>query len=539
MARIVLTCDETLTSTYLNVPLLDLFGCAPVERMPGFVYRMLDTQVPEIDGILTVAPYSLRKFEAAVFQGGYSDVIVAHPRCVELFVDNGTTIVGISAMDPMGRGPVSMMFTNGGRYTAYTKRKFTDLVGKLDSLRKKRNLSYRIVVGGPGASQLTASDDWKKYGIDHIVLGEVDHIAGQLLQEIEKGDGADIIRISGFPNIDQIPAIVAPSYKGLVEVTRGCGRNCRYCDPNLRRIRYVSTDVLFREIAINVSAGMTNAWLHSDDIFLYRLEDHRSFYPNSGEIVSLFKSVMARPGVTFANPSHGSLAPCAADPGMIRGISEAVGAGPSKWIGIQMGLETASANLMRKHMENKVKPYSPDEWPEVVIEGTYVLNSNYWFPAFTAILGLPGETKEDSLDTARLILTMERFLKDNLGDRAHFTVTPLAFTPWGTLGDDAPFDLKEQLTEERFLLLYHSWKHVAREATSLAPRLAGDSNMIMRAFFPFGRLGMWAILSFMRRWGVRMGYDPDKRLDPLDVDIRLPVTPKGESSHRPAMELRT
>ena len=538
MARIVLTCDDTLTSTYRNIPLLDFLGCAPVERVPGFVYRMLDTQLPESGGVLQVAPYSLRKLEAAVIQGGYNDVVVAHPQYVEALIDDRTTVVGVSTMDPLGRGPVSMMFTSGGRYTAYTKKKFFEMLQKLDGIKKKRNIPFNVVVGGPGAWQLAASDDWRKHGIDHLVLGEVDHMAGQLLQMIEHGDAEQLIRVKGFPAAEEIPAIVAPSYKGFVEVNRGCGRNCRYCDPNLRRIRCVPMDVLFREIDVNVSAGMTTAWLHSDDIFLYKLEDHRDFYPNSEKVVELFRSVMAHPGVTFANPSHGSLAPVAADSGMIRSISEAVGAGPRKWIGIQMGIETASPDLLRKHMENKAKPFSPEEWPEVVMEATYVLNSNYWFPAYTAILGLPGETSEDALDTARLIITMERKLKEKLGEKAHFTVTPLAFIPAGSLREGNPFDMKEQMTEERFLLLYLSWKHMAKEISEFIPRRSSNSDVGLAAFYPFAKFGTWAILNFMRQWGIRMGYDPDKRLDSLDMDLRFPTTTQ-EGRKIPILESET
>jgi radical SAM superfamily enzyme YgiQ (UPF0313 family) len=409
------------------------------------------------------------------------------------------------------------------------------MLQKLGDIKKKRNMTFKVVVGGSGAWQLATSDDGKRHGIDHLIIGEVDHMIGQLLQMIERGDAEQLVRIKGSPSAEEIPAIIAPSYKGLVEVNRGCGRNCSYCNPTLKRIRCAPIDVLFREINVNVSAGMTTAWLHSDDIFMYKLEDHRDFYPNSEKIIELFRSVMARPGVKFANPSHGSLAPVAADPEMIQSISEAVGAGPTKWVGIQMGLETASADLMRSQMENKVKPFSPEEWPEVVIRATYVLNYNYWFPAYTVILGLPGETSEDALDTARLILTMERKLKEKLGWKAHFTVTPLAFIPAGSLREGSPFDMKEQMTEERYLLLYLSWKHMAKEISEFIPRRSSNSDVGLAAFYPFAKIGTWAILNFMRQWGIRMGYDPDRRLDSLDMDLRFPtITQKGRKI--PAIE---
>jgi len=47
MARIVLSTDETLTSTYHDVPLLDFLGCAPVDKLPNWVFRILDSQTPD------------------------------------------------------------------------------------------------------------------------------------------------------------------------------------------------------------------------------------------------------------------------------------------------------------------------------------------------------------------------------------------------------------------------------------------------------------------------------------------------------------
>jgi hypothetical protein len=53
MVRVVLTTDETLTSTYHDVPLLDFLGCAPYGKFPEWIYHMLDTQIPDENGVLT------------------------------------------------------------------------------------------------------------------------------------------------------------------------------------------------------------------------------------------------------------------------------------------------------------------------------------------------------------------------------------------------------------------------------------------------------------------------------------------------------
>jgi radical SAM superfamily enzyme YgiQ (UPF0313 family) len=521
MVRVVLTCDETLTSVYRNVPLFDFFGCVPAERIPAFVYNLLDTQLPHVNGVLKVAPYSLRKLEAALLQGGYDDVVLAHAGHVGRFIDEDTKVVGVSTMDPMGLGPVSMMFTYGGLFTPYTKKKFIELIRRLRTLRERRNLRFKIVVGGPGSWQLTMSNDWRELGIDHLVIGEVDHIAGQLFREIEQGDVEDVVKVREFPKVEEIPTIVGPTYKGMVEVMRGCGRNCRYCEPNLRRARHFPKWKVLGEIEVNVKAGMSHAWLHSEDIFLYGLKDHRNFYPNSEEIIDLFKVAMGHPGVTYANPTHGSISPVVADPHMVKKISEVVRAGPTKWIGIQIGLETGSVALIKRYMENKPKPFSAEEWQKVILEGTYILNKNYWFPAYTAIVGLPGETDEDALETARLIITMERFLKNRLGERAHFTVTPLSFIPIGMLKGGRFFNIEEELSEGRFLAIYHSWRHLAYEISTFLPQIVKDNLFNKMVFYPLVRFGIWMLLRAIRSWGIKKGFDPDKPLKPLEITMTI------------------
>jgi len=42
----------------------------------------------------------------------------------------------------------------------------------------------------------------------------------------------------GRPDLDEIPNIVEPSMHGMIEVMRGCGRGCKFCDVTLRSLRY-------------------------------------------------------------------------------------------------------------------------------------------------------------------------------------------------------------------------------------------------------------------------------------------------------------
>jgi len=439
-------------------------------------------------------------------------VVVAHPAHVSKFIDDKTSIVGISTMDPLGLGPVSMMFTDGGRMTAYTKRKFVELVHEIDRA-KRRFPKAKLVVGGSGAWQMEVRDDeTRALGVDHVVVGECDHIIGQLCNDIEFNGSPEFIHVPRGPKLEDIPDIVAPTVHGLVEVMRGCGRNCQFCEPNLRVAKYYPTEKIIREIKVNTKVGNPNVWVHSEDIFLYKLEDKKGFMPNHEAVSDLFKTVMSVPGITYSNPTHGTTSPAVADPDLIREISETARLGSDRYIGIQSGLETGSCELIKKYMPLKVKPFSPDEWQDVIYNGTRIFNENYWFPAYTIIVGLPGETAEDALDTVRLIDRMEKGLRKEIGNKAHFTVTPLSFVPLGVLKNKSFFNIDEGIDEARFWVIYRSWRHTVLELHTLPPTLMKLNPVFKSVFTALCWFGSKKILDGIKAWGRSLGFDADKSL---------------------------
>lgn len=512
---VVLTADETLTSTFRRLPLADFLSCVPYEKVPKAVYRLLDTQLPHRNGILVEAPYSLRKVEAALIEAGYR-VVVAHPRHIHRFIREDTAVVGVSTMDPLGLGPVSIMFT-AGVYTAYSAVKFRQLTSRINMIRERRGLKFKLVVGGPGAWQLEGR--LEELRVDHAVIGETEHVIGALMQEIIEDKAPSVIHVAGYPSVDEIPVIRGASYKGMVEVMRGCGRGCSFCTPNLRVARYIPLEKVKAEIEVNVRAGLSRAWIHGDDIFLYRLEDKRSFHPNTEAIVELFREVTSIRGIREANPTHASIAPVVADERLLPELSDALKASRSHWIGVQPGLETGSPRLIRMHMRNKAKPFQPEEWPEVALEATRLLNLSYWFPAYTLIVGLPGEEEEDCWLTARLIASMRR-LRRSMGERGHFAVTPLAYIS-ATPGSRW-FRPLDDMTEARFHVIYQAWLATAEEVQRSASMFTrGLVSSI--AVNPVLKLGAKLILNHLRTWGRKMGYDPDRRVEPLDLPLHASI----------------
>jgi len=534
MVRIVLTSDRTLTGEFHHIPLLDFFSCAPVEKTPKFLYDFLTGQLPTYNGLLVRAPYPLRKIEAGLLRGYKpNEIAVVHPDHIHKFIDEDTKIVGINSMDPLGLGPVSMMFTYGGYYTAYTKYYFLKLVRTVAQIRRKRNLKFKIVVGGSGAWQLDVKRNYlDELQIDHLIIGEVDHLLPDLFFKIEKEDiyyyntnGGNIvseilsldkslnriIKVRGHPEIHQIPTIVRPATHGFVEAMRGCGRNCHFCEPNLRVGRYMPIEKIKKEVLVNVKlGGYHSVWLHSEDIFLYEVEDKKYFYPNRDALIALFKSIMEIKGIKHMNPTHGTVSAAAADPDLIKDLSKILRAHSRNWIGIQCGLETGSNRIFSNYMPLKAKPFDADEWQEIILEGNAVLNDNYWFPAYTLIVGLPGETEEDCWDTVRLIDRMEKELPKKVGNKAHFTATPLSFVPIGLLKDKDFFNIEEQVNEGYFAVIYRCWRHTLIEILR-ASREVFNVNPFFKMFMQvLSFVGANTILRSIEKWGERLGFDVEK-----------------------------
>src|SRR2546428_199707 len=372
MAKYVLAADYTLMPDSRNAPLVTFSGGFQTAAGPaGLVFRIL-ADPPKLDpeGRPIRVPYGLRKVEASLVRAyGRDAVVIADPRNIDRYIDDETEVVGLSPMDPLGLGPVSMSFTMGGVLTPFTKAMFLDLVRRV----QRPNRKYKVVLGGPGAWHFDYRPEMQaSLGIDHIVHGEVDHLVPEIFDRIVNDHAPPVMRFTNAtaPTVDQIPKILGPTMHAMNEVMRGCGRGCEFCEVTLRRPRYFPFDYIGDEIAMNTKVGESSIQLHSDDIFLYNLENWKTMEPNEDAVKDLFRYVMAQPGVSHCYPTHGTVSAAVTNPGLIRDISDIVRAGPRKWVGIQSGIETGSPALSRAVLHRKAAPFSAEEWPDLVVQVT-------------------------------------------------------------------------------------------------------------------------------------------------------------------------
>jgi radical SAM superfamily enzyme YgiQ (UPF0313 family) len=502
MAKYVLAADYTLMTDFRGVPLATFFSCIPADYWYSrLVFRIL-ADPPKLDrnGQPIRVPYGLRKVEAALVKAvGRDEVVIADPSHLERYVKPDTKVVGLHSMDPLGLGPVSMSFTLGGSLTPYTKVKFLELLTRAT----RPGHQHKIVLGGPGGWQFDYRPGLQeKLGIDHIVHGETENHVAEVFAAIERGDAPKVQRFTNHtaPRIEEMPRILGPTMHAMVEVMRGCGRGCEFCEVTLRRPRYLPLDMIGAEVAVNTRAGADNIQLHSDDVFLYKLENWKTFEPNEDAVKGLFQFVMDQPGVRHCYPTHGTVSAAAAKPELIEDISEIVHAGPNKWIGIQCGIESGSPKISKAVLNRKSAPFTAEEWPDVVVEGTEILNRNYWFPAFTIILGLPGEAPEDAWMTVDLIDRMEQI------PNGHFVTAPLTFVPIGALRGEEFYNLDEMIDEARFNIAYRAWRHEVLEMDTVLWKMTDLPFPLRALIVATGRYGGRFILKTMERYAMHRGF---------------------------------
>jgi radical SAM superfamily enzyme YgiQ (UPF0313 family) len=452
MVKIVLTADRTLMSEYNKNIFLGFAACAP-KFIPEWLYtKIFCPPVEEEDGRAKFGHCGQRKIEAALLTNGFSeeDIAVIRPERLNKVIDQYTKVLCITTHDPLGLGPASSTFSDLGGRESFTSFYFRKLI--TNPLIRKKNLS--VIVGGCGAWQLTDERIAAKLGIDCVVVGEGEITAVEMIEKALNGERLPYFVEGEVVPLDQIPLIRKPTLNGIIEICRGCGRGCRFCNPTMMNFRCQSPEKIIQEAKLNVDAG-NGVIFHAEDVLRYK---SKGFIPNDAAVMELFSE--AKKLTDNIGLSHFAHASVMAKKKLVEQIAELLEAGTNKYpfVSGQVGIETGSPRIVAKYMKGKTKPFKPEEWPEVVIESHNLMSDNNWIPAETLIMGLPGEKSEDVQKTIDLI--------NDLSDYKSLIV-PLYFVPIGNLQGKGFFRTKDNMPEH-WQLLAICFRHLLKWSYKIA-----------------------------------------------------------------------
>ncbi len=495
--KVVLTAPDTDFTDFYNNPIWPFFFFS-VSRYAfgGLINWVVKGGKQEVlsDGRARLAPYGLRKVEAALLENGFdeNDIATVPPKSLSKFVGNKTKVIGITAMNTNGLTYCDQTFTAlvGFGSDSYNSYKFRSLMFD----KTMRNTKAKKILGGAGAWQVQGAYCRKYFNIDTIVMGEGENVVAPLFQQAIEGKPLPPI-VTGTPirDADKIPCIRNGTIYGTVEISRGCGRNCQFCTPTKRLRRDIPLSTIEQEIRINFRTrknkptsdpnarimtpvgSKTKAdldrqqermiFLATEDIMLYQCHSP-DFMPNTEAILKLVK-LFVDLGVESFQPSHISLAAVAASPDTLVKMTELLSyqdksgrkqvrgivhyPTTQKYIGVETGLETGSPRIIEKYMRGKCLPFKPEQWPEIVVQAMGILNDNLWFPWASLMTGMPYETDKDAIATLELL--------DDLKFAKTF-YAPMFFTALGdsVLHKKRSANLKS-LTDLQKEIFIRCWEH--------------------------------------------------------------------------------
>lgn len=413
---IVLAASNSESSEYMKSTWRQMLLATLPTQYAKFISDISVKNEVNPDGQAKYVPNGLRVVEALLLQRfDESEIAVCFPEQLEQFVGSDTRVVGIHAHNPLGITFATDVYAQfyGRDVEPVNATEFRRLI--THPVLKQHRDHLKIIVGGPGSWQIEKKGLQDEWGIDCIVDGEAEDVVLELFEAAIRGEQLPRRVECASPRLDHIPTIRHRSTFGVVEITRGCGRGCQFCSVALREGKSIPLPHILENTRVQVAEGADTILLTTEDLFLY--EQGPKFKTNVPAIKRMLEAVAGVPGVNHVLLTHGTMAPVVLEPNMIEELSEvAVNKSlhkhrrsthpENRYANLFIGIETASVRLFKQYMKGKSYPFRPEQWPEVILKGMQILNKHNWFPFCTWIIGLPGETDEDTKESLELLYAL-------------------------------------------------------------------------------------------------------------------------------------
>lgn len=473
--RFVLTAPETESTEQGFSPWKQMvYASVPAKFAPRFLYKKSLNSESYPDGTAKVMPLGLRIVED-ILREHYpqDDVVLCHPENLEKFVGPRTRVVGVAAHNPIGvafsTGVYSSIF--GTTATPINSYESTRVYNN-PTIRKYRP---KVIVGGAGAWQIEKMGASEQLGVDCVIVGRAESVILDLFRQADEGKELPQVVRAPEPKLNELRVPARRSTYGVVEMTRGCGRQCAFCSPTLETRVSLEQDALIEAVKANVREGGRCIFPVSEDIFIYGAPP--PFYiPKADALVNFYESVARVPGVDYVPLSHATIAPALVNPHLIKELSGVLlhksvlrnpaSSHPEKYfLSPLIGIETGSPRLAAQTMSGKALPFDIRDWQDIVVEGINILNKNNWFPVCTFIVGLPGETDDDIKQSLDLLHRLRKM---------KILYVPSIFTPLEDTRMAAGHGLKpRELTQLQWEFILTAWRQsldfsVVRKQSNLA-----------------------------------------------------------------------
>lgn len=402
---VVLVADRTLSADY-KILFEGIFATLQTTQVPEIVMRRFVSPPVATDsfGRAKTAPLGLRRIESAIrkftnLQDG--DVVCTTPEALSSLLGPWVKVVGFSSSDPLGKGmsnTTTASFWKGQLYTSYWTKQMLQVI-----LQAKKKYNFKVVAGGAGAWQLTRySEKIARECIDVIFEGYFEGSGPKLFADIVNDRPAEKHFCEKHTFTEKAQPINGASMLGIIELSRGCGRGCKFCTMAQKKMEHLPTDTIMADLETNVSNGITAVVSGSEDFFRY---GSTGLKPDFDKLQNLLRQMRQTKHLSFMQIDHANITSVMqlTDEQLSEIRKLLTWNKKTDYLWVNMGVESANGHLVAANCPGKIAPFRPEDWQELVRQTAERMTETGFFSVFSVILGLKGETPGDVSETLKLV----------------------------------------------------------------------------------------------------------------------------------------